>query len=464
MVMHGPVMGSVSAAKEIIMNRNVYVKQLVSLISVTLSLVLLTGTAIAQNNQIYNPGFEMGPTRNDGNLFMPSNQNNAIGWFDGGGNQLNVVQIDGAGGYNYGSFGPENDASGTATPQNKRRYLDIANGVNIVYQRIVPNCSGDASFGAWFSTRDNLSGRGSIRIIQGSNLNGSVVANSNNVSLPIGNSRTDPWVLTQGTVNLSAGTPYVFAISMDNNLNMDDAYLYFSDCATFPELPDVPNAEWPTTRPVIDPCCPPWNAEILGQSLLYRGAGAIGSNYTLEFDPAHTLNGHVSAIPVLQAYMNYVDLANPLVTQMVIQVSLHDQGTNQWPASHPNAVGQNYYATGFGPQIGPVAGIVITPGATSVAKHVNYVPATNIFVGTSGTNSTPAFPMQPGRWYLVHTGMWLDGGTFFDGSCSENDVFVRIDVLQRGSNPTLQFLTRAARTTTQKALDAAASQPAVRRM
>ena len=62
--------------------------------------------AYGQANQIYNPGFEMGPTRPNNNLFMPSNTSNAVGWMDGGGQPLNIVQVDGPGGWNSGNNGP----------------------------------------------------------------------------------------------------------------------------------------------------------------------------------------------------------------------------------------------------------------------------------------------------------------------------------------------------------------------
>jgi hypothetical protein len=405
----------------------------------------LTSAVQAQINQIYNPGFEMGPTspvRPNGNLFVQPNTDNAVGWLGDGGPMPNIVQVDGPGVFNYGTAGPQNDATGTATSLVPRRYLDIRDGTNSVYQRFTPQCTGDVTFGAWFSTRDNSPGSGRIRILEGSTLQGSVISDSNVVSLPGGNSTVDPWVQSQGAVNLVAGTTYVFQILMNNNLNMDEAYVYFAECAQYPNLPDVSNPQWPPlvanptapTAVAIDPCCPPWTSKKLGDALIYKSAGSIGSNYTLEFDPAHTLNGHVSDIPGLQIYLNYVKTQVTTVTGMVLQVRLHDQGTNEWPASHPNAIGQGYYNAGNGSPVGPISGLIFTPNATTVAKHINYTPTPNIFMGASVPSATPtSYPMQVGRWYAIRSSMWLDGGRFFEDKCAMRIFYVRVQAMTRSS-------------------------------
>jgi hypothetical protein len=423
-----------------------------SLLMASALTMAFSGSAMAQVNQIYNPSFEMGPTRPNSNLFMNSNTGNAVGWMDGGGAQLNVVQVDG--GLTYGSLGPKNDQSGLATATAPRRYLDIANGTNTVFQRFTPKCSGEVSFGAWFSTRANLSGSGSLRIVQGNSPTGTVFSASNTINLPAGNSQNDPWKLSSGTVNLNAGQTYTFLVNMDNNLNMDEAYVFFLDCNLNPDLPDVPNPIWPVIpvnpKPIIDPCCPPFNAAILGESLIYKGAGSIGSAYTLEFDPGNTLNGHVSAIPGLQAYLNYLNAINPAINKLNIELQLYDQGNNQWPINHPNASGESYYAPGAnGVGVGPVSGLGLTAGSTTVAKHVNYAATPNIFTGTSSPGSTPpTFPMIVGNWYMVHTGMWTDRDKFFGDKCANNDYYVRIQAMQKvgqGSGYVIQTLDKASR-------------------
>lgn len=437
-----------------------FLKYWAGLAALACSALLGATPALAQINQVYNPGFEAGPTRNNSNLIVPQNTGNAIGWRATGGVPLNIVQVDGPGPFNYGSAGPVNDATGSATATAPRRYLDIEDGSNTVYQRFTPNCTGDVTFGAWFSTRDGGPGAGRIDIVNGASLPGTVIAASNQVNLPAQNSALAPWVLSQGSVNLVAGTTYVFAITMNNNMNMDEAFVRFPECAQYPDLPDVSNPQWPPvpTNPSaepVDPCCPPWTHRSLGDALIYRGSGAIGGNYTLEFDPAHTLNGHVSAIPGLQTYLNYVTTQVTTVTALVLQVRLHDQGTNQWPAGHANAVGQSYYNTGNGAPIGPVAGLIFTPNATTYGEHVNYAATPNIFMGASMPGATPtSYPIQVGRWYAVRSAMWLDGGRFFGDGCAERIFYVRVDAMTRGTaGPVaLQVLDPRSRTVTRRAI------------
>jgi hypothetical protein len=184
------------------------------------------------NNQLTNPGFEGPPNprpSGNGGLLINANTDNALGWFDAGTSQLNVVQVDGPGPYDYYSYGPGNDATGLATAAVPRRYLDTL-GPGGVYQVFTTpaNCSGTVNFGAYFSTRANLSGSGSLSIVPGTDPSGVGLAASLPVSLP-SNTTTipDPWVLSSGSIGLTANTSYVFKVSMDNNLNMDEAYVSF---------------------------------------------------------------------------------------------------------------------------------------------------------------------------------------------------------------------------------------------
>jgi uncharacterized repeat protein (TIGR01451 family) len=201
-------------------------------------LLVLPLRAPAQN-LITNPGFENNP---------PATFGNNIGypiapWTLGTGNASNVVKVDGPGGFNYGNGGPESDAdpaTGAGVPQH---YLDIASGANDFYQAFtVPLCGSapgqvrQAAFSGWFSTRDNLSGNGAVRIVNGAGTGGTILAQSN-VSLPAPpSSQTAPWVQVSGTVNVPAGATISYVISMDNNLNFDQASLTFSTatCASAP--------------------------------------------------------------------------------------------------------------------------------------------------------------------------------------------------------------------------------------
>lgn len=194
--------------------------------------------AVAQN-LIANPGFENNP---------PANLGNNIGypitpWTLGSGQTSNVVKVDGPGGYDYGNGGPESDADPATGAGVQQHYLDIAAGGNDFYQAFtVPLCGStpgqtrQASFSGWFSTRDNLSGAGALRIRSGTGTGGAILAQGS-VSLPAPpSSKTAPWVQVSGTVMVPAGAVISFVVSLDNNLNFDRASLVFSTqaCASAP--------------------------------------------------------------------------------------------------------------------------------------------------------------------------------------------------------------------------------------
>jgi len=208
------------------------------------SLALLSVSFVANaQNLIANPGFENNPPAGFGNnIGHPINP-----WVLGTGSTSNVVKVDGPGGYNYGNGGPQSDASNGGAGAGagvQQHYLDIANGANDFYQAFqVPVCGAApprtrrVSFSGWFSTRDNLSGSGSIRIRSGTGLGGAILATVS-VSLPAPpSSATAPWVLASGAVNVPAGSTISYVVAMDNNLNFDEASLSFfsgSTCATAP--------------------------------------------------------------------------------------------------------------------------------------------------------------------------------------------------------------------------------------
>jgi hypothetical protein len=198
-----------------------------------------------------------------------------------------------------------------------------------------------------------------------------------------------------------------FAVQDDTNVNY--AIVDYS-CENDPDyVPPTPIA--------VNPCCPPWNPALLASSLQYVGSGSIGAPYTLKFVPSAQL------IASLQAYLNYIHITNPSLTKLNIQFQLYDQG----PTGLPPGVN--------GTAVGPVAGMTLTANSTSVVLHTNYntnTPAIFTGVSTPGTSTTPSsYPMQVGRTFMVHTGMWTDQGPFFDSAmCANVDVFVQILVQQ----------------------------------
>jgi uncharacterized repeat protein (TIGR01451 family) len=200
---------------------------------------LLAAPAVRAQNLIVNPGFENNPPPNFGNNIGHS----IAPWTLGTGNSSNVVTVDGGVNFNYGNGGPTLDAD-PATPAGVRQhYLDIASGANDFYQSFtVPTCGGPAgqvraaTFSGWFSTRDNLSGNGSVSIRAGTGTAGTALAMANAILPPPAplTSATAPWVQVSGTVNVTTGSTISYVVSMDNNLNFDQALLSFdaAGCVT----------------------------------------------------------------------------------------------------------------------------------------------------------------------------------------------------------------------------------------
>ena len=348
-------------------------------------------TAHAQPNVLVNGDFEFKPPPKFGNNIGHS----IAPWVLGQGQQPNVVKVDGPAGYEYGSLGPQSDASapGAGIPQH---YLDITNGRNEFYQSFTPQCSGEVEFGGSFSTRDNLGGRAQVTIREGVGISGPVVGQTNIVPLAGGNSRNDPWTPVSFTAQITAGTTYSFVVDMPNNLNFDNGFVRYEQ-------------ECPASS--VDSCCPPWNSGLLEEMLFYSGSGGIAKPYTLIFQPTALFKTQI------QSYIDYLSTLNPAMNMITIHFRLHDAGTGVTPVVGPQ-IGLDYYASwvagGGGQQFG-------NTGFFTLAKE----------------------PMQVNRWYRVHTGIYLDSGwKFFPDECAVNEVDVRIQVqrvaFERYAAPVLQ--------------------------
>jgi hypothetical protein len=228
------------------------------------AVALVTTEASATGpNVLVNGDFENNP---------PPNLGNNIGWpippwvLGTSGQTSNVVKVDGV--YNYGTNGPWLDASGSAVSV-KRHYLDIANGSNDFYQSFTPQCSGEVDFGGFFSTRANLPGTASVRIVQGVGTGGPVIGATNTISLPGGNSAHDPWTPVSFTVNVTAFTTYSFVVQMDNNMNFDEGFVrYRIDCGSTPTPTPTPTSTPPTPTPTSTPC-----AQVTGEARCLPNGG-----------------------------------------------------------------------------------------------------------------------------------------------------------------------------------------------
>lgn len=166
----------------------------------------------------------------------------------------------------------------------------------------------------------------------------------------------------------------------------------------------------------VDPCCPPWNKDMLKDMLFYRGT-SISAPYTLEFVPTTLFKNQ------MQAYINYLHF-NPAITGITIDWRLHNQGTASTPIPP------------YGPQVGSTAYATWTWNTSGVGNPT-LIP--NPFF------TLPTYSMIVGTWYLVHTGIYLENGQhFFPDTCANNEIYVRIQVMNAkspvaNSGPVLEF-------------------------
>jgi len=133
--------------------------------------------------------------------------------------------------------------------------------------------------------------------------------------------------------------------------------------------------------------------------MFYQGSGPISDPYTLKFTPTIVFKNQ------MQAYINYLYSLNSAMSGITIDWRLHDQGSGSSPAPS------------YGPQIGST-------------QYVTW----NMFTNGNPTISAPGFfngfDMIVGNWYMVHTGIYLENGqTFFPESCAQNEIYVRVQVL-----------------------------------
>lgn len=214
---------------------------------------LINATSASAQTVLTNGGFEQSPPNSYGNnAFWP-----IAPWVLTAGGS-NVVSVDGPGGSTwYGSYGPASDATGGTG--NFQHYLDQYQTAGVIYQEFTPLCSGEVQYGAYFSSRGNATGFADVTIKDATGAN--IVSGPAGVTVPGGNSETDPWQLASFTASLTAGTTYRFEVDMDNQLNMDNAYVAFG-----PECSEHTNPDWsdPTDETEPDPVpaqCTPFTQE-----------------------------------------------------------------------------------------------------------------------------------------------------------------------------------------------------------
>lgn len=133
--------------------------------------------------------------------------------------------------------------------------------------------------------------------------------------------------------------------------------------------------------------------------MVYHGQGSIALPYTLNFVPDFSLNDQ------MYQYINYINIARPTITSIIIWWGLFD------PPYHQST------------QIGPAAFTWWTATNTPPSNPTYADP--DFFKKTTPPN---LFPMQVGIWYKIRTWIYLnDDQTFFPvDQCGYNDIYVRI--------------------------------------
>lgn len=211
---------------------------------------VLSGAAAASANLLVNGGFENNAPATGGNNIGWS----VSPWVVGGGAPANVVTVDGSVNINYGIAGPERDAEGTPAGT-RQHYLDITNGDNTVYQSfMVPTCgSADltprtVTYSGYFSARENsIGGRGSIAIVNGAGTGGTVIGQQSITGIGQGQSRTDPWQLLSGTVQVIPGSTISFVVFISDYANFDNASFTFDNTFTCPSTTLALQKKWLTS-------------------------------------------------------------------------------------------------------------------------------------------------------------------------------------------------------------------------
>ena len=257
-------------------------------LTVVCAVALVATTLAAGSNVLVNGDFEgyaqSGMANNIPGIVTP--------WVVGGGQQPNVVKVLADGSYHY-KAGPWRDAS-NASGKAPRHYLDITQGHNDIYQSFIPPCNGEVEFGGFFSSRcaDNgtsYAGTGSVRIVQGTGTTGTTVGTTLTVNLPAGhNAHTDPWVPTPPvTATVVAGQTYSFVVTMDNDVNFDEAYVrYKLECNASPTpspTPGVSATPTPTATPGVSATPTPTPTPGVSPTATPIGGGSCADISTKDF-------------------------------------------------------------------------------------------------------------------------------------------------------------------------------------
>ncbi len=267
------------------------------------ALAMALGVSAQAANLLENDGFEAYPASNPGNNLAYPGLADVTPWQAKAlplGRPasimalVNLVRVDGPGGYHYGGQGPESDASNAGAGV-VRHYLDGLGDV-LVWQNFTAPCDGQVDVRASFSPRKNTPSAsafalvpvGPVLPVHSAYVRGPASAevldmaqrfDANparaSVSFPAG-SAIEQWRSASLVVPVQAGQDYAFVVRLDEDQNLDQASVEYvagqgvQTCVSVvsePEITDKPGrgdggGETPGTGGPISPLPTPLPGEI----------------------------------------------------------------------------------------------------------------------------------------------------------------------------------------------------------
>ncbi|MGC2235158.1 MAG: hypothetical protein WA584_03290 [Pyrinomonadaceae bacterium] len=206
---------------------------------------------------------------------------------------------------------------------------------------------------------------------------------------------------------MASGLPQTDVLAVDNDTNTATTF------GGYPKTGDYGMLGVGSPKDLNQPpnaCCPPWNPAKLSEVMVYKyakpSAGTFNYYYTLSFQPTNLFKRE------MQGYIEQLNVIDPTIYLIIIDWTIYDQGAGGVPMG---------WANGSSPG---------NNGSQITTYYFRTWKANGVSTNVEPINPTPAFfpggPMQRGRWYMIHTGIYLnDNKKFFADSCANNDIYVR---------------------------------------
>lgn len=160
-----------------------------------------------------------------------------------------------------------------------------------------------------------------------------------------------------------------------------------------------------------DPCCPPWNPDIMLSQLQLSQPGNITSPITYYFLNSEPPGSTGEA--QMQGYIDYLHSLNPSITSIVLEWGVSDCGASG-PGTSPGTCT-------------PIPPNVFTEWSCTGCSSINN---TGILGGSgrlTNTSASPPYPLSGAlpvdRWYEISTFIYLnDGIEFWGSSCATTSI------------------------------------------